>query len=605
MPLDRRLEAAGIASFLLLGLALTTSAYAAAPAASGTADHRILVTAVDGDVDVMMAHVDVEPRVGDELLLPSRIVTGDDGTLSLEQARTTISIAPNSDIEIPETAYDGQLIGRLVQWRGNVFYDVETREVERLRVETPYLVAVVKGTQFNVAVLDDTTTISLFEGRLEIRDPEGRNVVDLEAGEVAIRSRDDATIRVIDMSAASLPTVDGDGSLVAAVSDRRDGDDELNADGLSATADADGLRLDGGSIRGSDDLGLRADASLVADAGLGDPGMLAAVDGRGVDTALGSIGIDASLDAGADLGPTNVDLGATADLNGAALSADLGLDATLGDASLGADLDAGLDLGNATADLGLDAGADLGAASLGADLNAGLDLGNATADLGLDARADLGGASLGADLDAGLDLGAGTVDVGLGAAAGLGDTALDADLDAGLDLGAGTADLGLDAVASIPDVGLDAGADVGVSGDIIGGSLDAGLGEDVGLGDVGLGGDLAASIDVGDGGLAGSLDTGLDLGGTGLDAGLDAGADLTGGELDAGLDVGGLVDAGVDAGLDLSGEDAGLGADVTLPGGIDASIDVDLGGGNDEGGLLGIIDVDLGGGRGGLLGGLL
>src|SRR5690606_14483805 len=243
MPLER--QTAGIASFLLLASTLAASASAAVPAAVGAGGHRIVVTAVDGDVDVTMAHVDVEPRVGDEVLLPSHIVTGDDGTLSLEQARTTISIAPNSEIEIPETAYDGQLIGRLVQWRGNVFYDVETREVERLRVETPYLVAVVKGTQFNVAVLDDTTTISLFEGRLEIRDPDGQNVIDLEAGEVAIRSRDDATIRVIDMNVADLPTVDRNGSLVAAGSDRRAaGGGRIDADGVSPTVASDGLRLD-------------------------------------------------------------------------------------------------------------------------------------------------------------------------------------------------------------------------------------------------------------------------------------------------------------------------------------------------------------------------
>ena len=86
-----------------------------------------------------------------------------------------------------------------MQHRGNVFYDVAPRDVGKLRVETPLLVAVIKGTQFNVAVQEDSTTISLFEGRLEIRTPDDSDVVQLNAGEIAIRSRADGSIRVVGM----------------------------------------------------------------------------------------------------------------------------------------------------------------------------------------------------------------------------------------------------------------------------------------------------------------------------------------------------------------------------------------------------------------------
>src|SRR5690606_38691721 len=460
MPLPR--QAAGIASSLLIALAFAAPVDAAAPTAAGARHHPVLITAVAGDVGVSMANVDVEPHVGDEVLLPARIVTGSDGTLGLAQSRTSISIAPDSEVEIPETAYDGQLIGRLVQWRGNVFYDVETREVERLRIETPYLVAVVKGTQFNVAVLDETTTISLFEGRLEIRDPEGRNVIDLEPGEVAIRSRDDTTIRVIDTNAAELPTLDSTGSLVAAGGARRAGDDALIVvpGAAPSAAVAEDLSLDGA-------LAPQADASLGADLMSNDPALLANADDLGIETALGSIALDADAAEAADLGG----------------------------ASLGADLDAGLDLGNATADLGLD-------------------LGSATADLGLDVSADLGGASLDAGVGAGLDVAGATDDLGPDASADLG-PAPGAELDAGLDPGSAAVDLGLDAdlVASLDDGGLTAGADadleLGRSG------LDAGLGAGLDL----TGGEAAAGLDVG-GLVDAGVDAGLDL--SGPDAGLGA-----------------------------------------------------------------------------------
>ena len=45
--------------------------------------------------------------------------------------------------------------------------EIDELTVRKLRVETPYLVAVIKGTQFNVAVTGDTSTISLHEGVLE------------------------------------------------------------------------------------------------------------------------------------------------------------------------------------------------------------------------------------------------------------------------------------------------------------------------------------------------------------------------------------------------------------------------------------------------------
>ena len=78
-----------------------------------------------------------------------------------------------------------------MQPRGNAFYDIGKREGRKLRVETPYLVGVIKGTQFNVAAQDDSTTISLFEGLLEVRASDDSAVVDLKAGEIASRRRGD------------------------------------------------------------------------------------------------------------------------------------------------------------------------------------------------------------------------------------------------------------------------------------------------------------------------------------------------------------------------------------------------------------------------------
>ena len=104
-------------------------------------------------------------------------------------------------LEFPRSRSAARPIDRIVQPRGNAFYNIGKREGRKLRVETPYLVGVVKGTQFNVAAQDEATTISLFEGLLEVRATDDSAVVDLKAGEIASRKRGDKSISVIKMDA--------------------------------------------------------------------------------------------------------------------------------------------------------------------------------------------------------------------------------------------------------------------------------------------------------------------------------------------------------------------------------------------------------------------
>jgi hypothetical protein len=151
----------------------------------------IHVAARSGEVAVTMRGAPRDVRPGSAVELPAHIITGPIGRLRLEQAETAVAIAGNTEVEIPVAAAAAGLIARIVQVRGNVLYDGERREGGGVRVDTPYLVAVVKGTQFNVAVQGESTTVSLFEGRLEVRSPDGDHVVELEPGEIAIRAAGD------------------------------------------------------------------------------------------------------------------------------------------------------------------------------------------------------------------------------------------------------------------------------------------------------------------------------------------------------------------------------------------------------------------------------
>ena len=97
------------------------------------------------------------------------IRTGRDGRLLLVRGEETILVAPNSVIGLPSEKKDG-LSTTILQQAGSVLLEVEKRNVKHFEVETPYLAAVVKGTQFRVSVNADSTTVSVLRGQVEVAD---------------------------------------------------------------------------------------------------------------------------------------------------------------------------------------------------------------------------------------------------------------------------------------------------------------------------------------------------------------------------------------------------------------------------------------------------
>jgi len=161
----------------------------------------IVVVSLKGEVHFTTNGRARDMRAGGVLAPPATLRTGRDGAVELRQGATTLSVGPETLLEFPALEKPGAPIDRIVQPRGNVFYNIGKREGRKLRIETPFLVGVVKGTQFNVAAQDGATTISLFEGLLEVRAADDSSFVDLKAGEIASRRRDDPPINVLKMGA--------------------------------------------------------------------------------------------------------------------------------------------------------------------------------------------------------------------------------------------------------------------------------------------------------------------------------------------------------------------------------------------------------------------
>ena len=400
----------------------------------------IVVVTVHGSVSATMAGMTVPLSAGAILQLPATVRTGTDGAVELRQGPSTFAAAGNTELEIPESAAQDGLVERIIQIRGNAFYSIGKRTGTRLRVEAPYLVAVIKGTQFNVAAQEDSTTIALFEGRLEVRASDDSDVVNLEAGDIAIRRRNDVSIDVLRLNAAR-----GDTRRNPELAARQ------RPDSSNSNSSAIVARSDDTSVRP------RLDTTTTTDNGAGSGVVTTPERGRIVDaiadtttnvTANTAIEVDArdsspvaaNVDVDAKVAGVSADVGASAsagvDLNAGTVAASGAVDVAAGpvtvDTSVGAAADVqpgtvnvGTDTSVAAAGLPVDAGAGAAVSVPSGAVDVGLDTSVASTNVGADVGVDAGTGNVGADVGvAGVDVG---MDVGTGGAS----------LDVGSDSGGG------------------------------------------------------------------------------------------------------------------------------------------------------------------------
>jgi hypothetical protein len=131
----------------------------------------LTVTATAGQVTLIAHGRSVPPSVGAKLSLPVEIHTGTDGTVDIQQPGSSLHVGPNSTIALPESASPRDAVDKIKQSAGYVLYNIKSRKDHPLSVETPYLVSVVKGTVFTIAVEEHAATVALMEGSLDISAP--------------------------------------------------------------------------------------------------------------------------------------------------------------------------------------------------------------------------------------------------------------------------------------------------------------------------------------------------------------------------------------------------------------------------------------------------
>jgi len=157
----------------------------AASAASAADDGVWSVSKASGEVWVATEGAQPVSVNQEETLKPGNTIrTGRNGRVLLVRGEETILISPNSVVGLPAEKKEG-LSTTIIQQAGSILLEVEKRNVKHFEVETPYLAAVVKGTQFSVTVGAGSTKVGVVRGQVEVSDFKTGQIAQVMPGQAA------------------------------------------------------------------------------------------------------------------------------------------------------------------------------------------------------------------------------------------------------------------------------------------------------------------------------------------------------------------------------------------------------------------------------------
>ena len=145
---------------------------------------------------------------GDVVADDSPIRTMASGNVEFTRDAETISLGPNTDAQIFDRT--GQRYTTVVQQFGQVDIDAQVQNVQHFAVQTPYLVAVVKGTHFSVFSSDTGSRVLVNRGLVGVTGQgqkrsvlvaAGQQLTETAAGQMTITGKAD--------TAATHPIVNG------------------------------------------------------------------------------------------------------------------------------------------------------------------------------------------------------------------------------------------------------------------------------------------------------------------------------------------------------------------------------------------------------------
>ncbi|MCP3367856.1 FecR family protein [Bradyrhizobium cajani] len=156
-----------------------------ASGASAAEDGTWSVSKASGEVWVATNGAQQVSLTQEEVLKPGDTIrTGRNGRVLLVRGEETILISSNSVVGLPPEKKEG-LSTTIIQQAGSILLEVEKRNVKHFEIETPYLAAVVKGTQFSVTVGAGSTKVGVLRGQVEVSDFKTGQIVQVMPGQAA------------------------------------------------------------------------------------------------------------------------------------------------------------------------------------------------------------------------------------------------------------------------------------------------------------------------------------------------------------------------------------------------------------------------------------
>ncbi|WP_172891521.1 FecR family protein [Cohaesibacter sp. ES.047] len=175
----RTFIAAMLASFLLV-----LSIPAEAGSSDVTKDHVWRLGKVSGEAWIETRNREPMRVYKNRMLFPGQtLTTGSRTRLLLTRGKERIQIGSNTSMSLPD--FDDLLPGRTIinQARGTLHLQVDKKNVKHFAVQTPYMVAAVKGTKFTIDIKDQDTSVRVHEGVVEVTNRQTNRTMDVNAGE--------------------------------------------------------------------------------------------------------------------------------------------------------------------------------------------------------------------------------------------------------------------------------------------------------------------------------------------------------------------------------------------------------------------------------------
>ena len=179
------------AGFAFLMAGLVAMVPGVSPASAGQDGLTWVVTKASGNVQYRMggkAPTEWQAlQAGAVLGAAAEVRTGSDSRALLTHRGTTLTVSPESALKLPGADRPNGVY-RVFQSLGTLLYKIKERAagMAAFEVETPYLVAVVKGTVFTVNASADGAAVHLTEGVVDVQPTLGGTGVTLTPGRTAL-----------------------------------------------------------------------------------------------------------------------------------------------------------------------------------------------------------------------------------------------------------------------------------------------------------------------------------------------------------------------------------------------------------------------------------